>query len=112
MPPTLITRDADTIRDFRNEFGDIILKPLYGNGGAAVFRLREDDENLSALLELFLERFREAVRGAALSAGRAPGRQAHHPDRRRSGRRDQPHPGDGRRALQHACRRQGGGERR
>jgi len=59
MPPTLITRDPDTIRDFRNEFGDIILKPLYGNGGAAVFRLREDDENLSALLELFLERFRE-----------------------------------------------------
>ncbi len=60
MPPTLITRDPDTIRDFRNEYGDIILKPLYGNGGAAVFRLREDDENLSALLELFLERFREA----------------------------------------------------
>jgi len=59
MPETLITRDPNTIRDFRNEFGDIILKPLYGNGGAAVFRLREDDENLSALLELFLERFRE-----------------------------------------------------
>jgi glutathione synthase len=59
MPETLITRDPDTIRDFRNEFGDIILKPLYGNGGAAVFRLREDDENLSALLELFLDRFRE-----------------------------------------------------
>ncbi len=59
MPPTLITRDPWVIRDFRNEFGDIILKPLYGSGGAAVFRLREDDENLSALLELFLERFRE-----------------------------------------------------
>ena len=60
MPATLITRDPNVIRDFRNEFGDIILKPLYGNGGAAVFRLREDDENLSALLELFLERFRES----------------------------------------------------
>ncbi|MGH6922274.1 MAG: glutathione synthase [Propylenella sp.] len=59
MPETLITRDPNTIRDFRNELGDIILKPLYGAGGAAVFRLREDDENLSALLELFLERFRE-----------------------------------------------------
>lgn len=59
MPETLITRSPDVIRDFRNEFGDIILKPLYGNGGAAVFRLREDDENLSALLELFLDRFRE-----------------------------------------------------
>ena len=60
MPETLITRDPNTIRDFRNELGDIILKPLYGSGGAAVFRLREDDENLSALLEIFLERFREA----------------------------------------------------
>jgi glutathione synthase len=59
MPETLVTRNPNAIRDFRNEFGDIILKPLYGNGGAAVFRLREDDENLSALLELFLERFRE-----------------------------------------------------
>jgi glutathione synthase len=59
MPETLITRDPNTIRDFRNELGDIILKPLYGSGGAAVFRLREDDENLSALLEIFLERFRE-----------------------------------------------------
>ena len=59
MPETLITRDPDTIRDFRNAFGDIILKPLYGNGGAAVFRLREEDENFSALLELFLENFRE-----------------------------------------------------
>ncbi len=59
MPETLITRDPGTIRDFRNEFGDIILKPLYGNGGAAVFRLREEDENLSALLELFLDRFPE-----------------------------------------------------
>jgi glutathione synthase len=59
MPETLITRSPEVIREFRNEFGDIILKPLYGNGGAAVFRLREDDENLSALLELFLDRFRE-----------------------------------------------------
>ncbi len=58
-PETLITRDAGIIRDFRNEFGDIILKPLYGNGGAAVFRLRADDENFSALLELFQENFRE-----------------------------------------------------
>lgn len=59
MPETLITRDAALIRDFRNAHGDVILKPLYGNGGAAVFRLREEDENLSALLELFLDRFRE-----------------------------------------------------
>ncbi len=59
MPDTLITRDPEAVRAFRKEFGDIIVKPLYGNGGAAVFRLREDDENLSALLEIFVDRFRE-----------------------------------------------------
>ncbi|MYZ47418.1 glutathione synthase [Propylenella binzhouense] len=59
MPETLITRDPEAVRAFRKEFGDIIVKPLYGNGGAAVFRLREDDENLSALLEIFVDRFRE-----------------------------------------------------
>jgi glutathione synthase len=59
MPETLITRDPVAIRDFRQEFGDIIVKPLYGNGGAAVFRLREGDENLAALLELFAQTFRE-----------------------------------------------------
>lgn len=53
MPETLITRDARAIRDFREEFGDIILKPLYGNGGAGVFRVQEGDQNLSSLLELF-----------------------------------------------------------
>ncbi len=59
MPETLITRDPEVIRSFRAEYGDIIVKPLYGNGGAAVFRVREDDENLSALLELFAINFRE-----------------------------------------------------
>jgi glutathione synthase len=59
MPETLITRDPEVIRSFRDEYGDIIVKPLYGNGGAAVFRVREDDENLSALLELFAINFRE-----------------------------------------------------
>ena len=59
MPQTLISRDPHAIRDFRDEYGDIIIKPLYGNGGAAVFRLRQDDENLPALLELFIDMFRE-----------------------------------------------------
>ncbi|MEM7299767.1 MAG: glutathione synthase [Pseudomonadota bacterium] len=53
MPPTLITRSSDEIRKFREEFGDIIVKPLYGNGGAGVFRIRDGDENLSSLLEMF-----------------------------------------------------------
>jgi len=59
MPPTLITRDREEIRRFRAEHGDIIIKPLYGNGGAGVFRLSSGDQNLSALLELFETAFRE-----------------------------------------------------
>lgn len=52
-PPTLIARDLDTIRAFKAAHGDIILKPLYGNGGAGVFRLGPDDRNLASLHELF-----------------------------------------------------------
>jgi glutathione synthase len=59
MPPTLITRDAEEIRSFRKEHGDIIIKPLYGNGGAGVFRITEGDQNLAALLEIFATAFRE-----------------------------------------------------
>ena len=59
MPPTLITRDRGKIADFRTEHGDIIVKPLYGNGGAGVFRIAGGDENLVALLEMFETAFRE-----------------------------------------------------
>jgi len=52
-PPTTIARDLDTIKAFKAEHGDIILKPLYGNGGAGVFRLGPDDKNLTSLHELF-----------------------------------------------------------
>ncbi|MCV2865276.1 glutathione synthase [Defluviimonas sp. WL0075] len=52
-PPTLIARDLATIRSFKAEHGDIILKPLYGNGGAGVFRLDPNDRNLASLHELF-----------------------------------------------------------
>jgi glutathione synthase len=61
MPETLITRDTDEILAFRREFGDIILKPLYGNGGAGVFHLRQDDRNLSSLLEMFSALSREPI---------------------------------------------------
>ena len=54
MPPTLVTSDEEAIRAFRAEHGEIIVKPLYGNGGAGVFRLRADDQNLASLLEMFL----------------------------------------------------------
>jgi glutathione synthase len=61
IPPTLITSDGREIRDFRGEHKDIILKPLYGNGGAGVFRVKPDDENLGALLEMFTAFYREPV---------------------------------------------------
>jgi glutathione synthase len=60
-PPTLITRDEAEIRAFRAEHGDMILKPLYGNGGAGVFRLTADDSNFNALVELFMQAFAEPV---------------------------------------------------
>ncbi len=52
-PPTTIARDLDTLKAFKQKHGDIILKPLYGNGGAGVFRLGPDDRNMNSLLELF-----------------------------------------------------------
>ncbi len=71
MPPTLISRDFETIRLFRQEYKDIIIKPLFGNGGIGVFRLQEDDENFNALLEmqfskdnspLMIQRYEPAVK--------------------------------------------------
>ncbi|MGD9293252.1 MAG: glutathione synthase [Roseobacter sp.] len=60
-PPTTIARDLVTIKSFKNKHGDIILKPLYGNGGAGVFRLDEEDRNLSSLHELFTGFSREPL---------------------------------------------------
>ena len=54
MPPTLISRNEDDIKAFRAEHSDIIVKPLYGNGGAGVFHLKAGDDNLSSLLEMML----------------------------------------------------------
>ncbi len=61
MPPTTIARDLATIRAFRDRHGDIILKPLYGNGGAGVFMLRGGDSNLSSLHEMFTGFSREPL---------------------------------------------------
>lgn len=52
-PPTAIARDIDALKNFKEEHGDVILKPLYGNGGAGVFRLTPEDRNLNSLHELF-----------------------------------------------------------
>ncbi len=61
MPPTLITADVEEVKAFRRAHEDIIVKPIYGNGGAGVFHIRPDDENLASLLELFTTTWREPV---------------------------------------------------
>jgi len=60
-PPTTIARDLQTLREFRAEHGDIILKPLYGNGGAGVFKLAGNDGNLASLFEMFAGISREPL---------------------------------------------------
>ena len=59
MPPTLITRDRKEIETFRDEFGEIVMKPLYGHGGATVFKTGRDDPNFGSLFDLFSNLFRE-----------------------------------------------------
>jgi glutathione synthase len=59
MPPTLLTRDLAEIKAFRAEHGDIVMKPLYGHGGGAVFRVTRDDLNFGSLYDMFATTFRE-----------------------------------------------------
>jgi glutathione synthase len=59
MPPTLVTRDLAEIKAFRAQHGDIVMKPLYGKGGEAVFRLQKEDLNFGSLYDLFAVTFRE-----------------------------------------------------
>jgi glutathione synthase len=61
MPPTVITSNRQQIMEFRAEHKDIIVKPLFGNGGAGVFHIKPDDENLNSLLETFTQLFREPI---------------------------------------------------
>ena len=60
-PPTMIARDLETLKAFKAKYKDVILKPLYGNGGAGVFRLEDGDRNLSSLHELFTGFSREPL---------------------------------------------------
>src|SRR6187455_1735695 len=59
MPPTLVSRDLAEIKAFRAEHGDIVMKPLYGKGGEAVFRIAREDLNFGSLFDLFTATFRE-----------------------------------------------------
>ena len=109
MPPTLITRDASELAAFRMQHEDIIIKPLYGNGGIGVFRIRGSDQNFASLLELFGHTFpASALHRAEVSARRAQGRQAHHPGGWKICGRHQPGSRRARNPLQYACGRQAG----
>ncbi|MXQ11517.1 glutathione synthase [Microvirga makkahensis] len=59
MPPTLISRDKVEIEEFRREHGDVVMKPLYGHGGASVFKVAREDPNFGSLYDLFSNLFRE-----------------------------------------------------
>jgi glutathione synthase len=59
MPPTLISRDLDEINSFRDEYGAVVMKPLHGHGGAAVFRIMPQDMNFGSLFDMFSVTFRE-----------------------------------------------------
>jgi len=61
MPPTLVTRSPEQIRAFRAKHKDVVVKPLYGNGGAAIFRIKPGDTNLNSLIELMGISFREPI---------------------------------------------------
>jgi len=60
MPPTLITRDREEIARFRKAHGDVVMKPLYGHGGASVFRVQPEDQNYGSLYDMFAATWREA----------------------------------------------------
>jgi len=59
MPTTLISRDKQEIEEFRREHGDVVMKPLYGHGGASVFKIGREDPNFGSLFDLFSATFRE-----------------------------------------------------
>jgi glutathione synthase len=105
IPPTTIARDLETLRDFKHAHGDIILKPLYGNGGAGVFRLDPNDRNLASLHELFTSMSREPLIAQKFIPDVSNGdKRIILVDGEPCGR-DQPRAGGGRDAVEHACRR-------
>jgi len=61
IPPTSITRDIDVLKSFKEKYGDIIVKPLYGNGGAGVLRLKRNDQNLESIAEMYANFSREPL---------------------------------------------------
>ena len=73
MPPTLITRSVDEARAFLDQHGAIVVKPLHGNGGKAIFKIERDGANLSSLIEVFNTAYREPHMVQAFLPGVAQG---------------------------------------
>ena len=61
MPPTIITSDKKQMAEFRSKYQDIIIKPLFGNGGAGVLHIKQNDENFNSILEIFDTLYREPI---------------------------------------------------
>ena len=111
MPPTLITRDLAEIKAFRAEHGDIVMKPLYGHGGGAVFRVTRDDLNFGSLYDMFAVTFREQwVVQAWLPAVKDGDKRIILVDGEYAGAVNRV-PARGRSALQHGARRLAEGNR-
>ncbi len=81
MPPTLISRNPSELRAFRAEHRDIVIKPLYANGGAGVFRIKEDDENFASFVETFHLDVPRTFHDPEICSRGPVGRQAHHSGR-------------------------------
>ena len=111
MPPTLITRDLAEIKAFRAEHDDIVMKPLYGHGGGAVFRITRDDLNFGSLYDMFAVTFREQWVVQKFLPDVKDGDKRIIAGGRRIRRRGQPHSRGRRSALQHGARRRAEGDR-
>ena len=111
MPPTLIARDRAAIEAFRAEHGEVVMKPLYGYGGAAVFKVGVQDPNFGSLFDLFSATLSRALGDPEVPAGGGARRQADHPGRRRGERRGQSRAVGRRHPLEHGARRGGEGNR-
>ena len=105
MPPTLITHSTEAVRTFRDEHRDIIVKPLYGNGGGGCLSHPSRGREPRISPGDVRSHVPRTDDGPGLSSRGPAGRQAHHPHRRRTGRRHQPGSSGRRVTLQHACRR-------
>ena len=82
MPPTMITRSLGAARHFHAEHGEVVIKPLHGNAGKAVFKVGKDGANLAPLMELFNATYREPPCPAGLPSRSGRGRQKDRSDRR------------------------------